>query len=263
MNGASLSGAVPASAITIDDFDVQRTPSLVGYWKCNEGQGSSIKDYSQYGHDLTHYLVADTVDPWSTFPGYAAVSGLSSWRVPSAGTPLETGGNFVVLCAELNYNSGMDYDSGQSWKLAGTQQPTYGGIILAGAGNHIMSAIYNPNQDFPTLSGGAAVQTAGYNTTDEHINIAGAFSPGVSVNCWFNDDGNLGLQNKTIATTITQVATPQKSGGIAYVGFGGGGVVGYRNYTMWSFASEPPMLDVTLQWMARYPGKVPIWWEGL
>ena len=128
--------------LSIDDLDTSLTPSLVGYWKCNEGNGDTILDYSGNDYHLTvgnsyemsnwsggaqtgNQSAIDANARWNEHPGYVAFGWGMGAFIEIANAPLlNTGSNFLIFGCEVTYhadvtddlpNEGVDFDLGTYW----------------------------------------------------------------------------------------------------------------------------------------------------
>lgn len=239
----------PASASTIDVFDVDNTPSLVGYWKCN-GTGTTIRDYSQYGHDLAIQLSSqDTMAGVWENSGYFSPRFATRAIITATGTPLDTQNKVVVASCEIKRLTSLDdLDAGTATDYVNTwSAETYTGFMLGGANGNYYSRVVNG---------------VGYQGSSVSISVGST----VNMAMGFVPSGRL-VQSDSIAKILETVAAPLVATLIAQdgkFGFQGpAGRVALRNYQVWAFDTEPSNLNTTVLWMAASPGLVPPWWSGL
>ena len=124
--------------LDIDDIDASLTPSLVGYWKCDEGQGDTILDYSGNNYHLiiqNSFALAGEADPinadlraldeasrWAQYNDYVSFGYGAGAFIDLADAPLlDTGSNTLIFGAEIIWhddttglwnNLGVDFDIG-------------------------------------------------------------------------------------------------------------------------------------------------------
>ena len=253
-----------ASAVTVDNFDVVSTPSLGGFWKFNEGSGLTATDYSKYLNPMSRDLttletawgVSGTEPWWSYYPGYFSVSTYAGLRCPSAGTLLDGGSRILVISAEFNQSlGGADIDVGMGILSVGAY---YEGFIISGTGT-LWGRAYRLKRPFDTTYDYSADTSA--LTLGSPAVAAASYIPSTSVTIYSKIPA--GLSKSTTVTTVPPTVQCQQISGVSYFGIGGIGTYGIRNLQFWSFASAPPLLESTLEWMAYNPGKVPSWWEGI
>lgn len=250
-------GGVRNDAPTIDQIDAANTPSLVGFWKCDDS-GSTILDYS--GND--HHLTVTNTNLGGVYDSFESVEDAQSFKegwfsmvkgtkaeVVATSTPLDTGANFVVAHAEFyihdEFSSFWDFDCGTAHDFEGE----YKGFTLAGAVAQgvwcrvAASEVDKEDTTFRVVEG----------FTD--ISLAGGFKPSTSV---IGSSDSNGLDT-TASLRASLVAQDGKFG----LGPSSSRIrVSVRNYQLWSFATEPVYMDETVEWMAINPGKIPPWWIG-
>lgn len=253
-------GGLRNDAPTIDQIDAANTPSLVGFWKCDD-VGSTILDYS--GND--HHLTVTNTNLGAPNDSFASVEEAQAFKdgwfsmvkgtkaeVGATGSNLDTDTNFVVAHAEFYihdaFSSFWDFDCGTAHDFEQTND-TYQGFTLAGAvaqGVWCRVAASTTDKEDTTFQ-----VVSGF--TD--ISLAGGFKPSTSVIA--SSDSN-GLDT-TVSARAALVAQDGKFG----LGPSSSQVrVSVRNYQLWSFAAEPVYMDETVEWMAINPGKIPPWWIG-
>lgn len=134
-------GGKVISSPTIDDIDPSSTPSLVGFWKCDEGSGLILHDSSGNGYDLQlachasqlndegfypacgrsgETVAGNIAASWNKFPGrFAPYSGIGAMISLDDAPLLDTGSNIVIYGCDFfwNYDDGLgpDYDCGTYW----------------------------------------------------------------------------------------------------------------------------------------------------
>jgi hypothetical protein len=256
----SKSAASKISAPSIDDIDAENTPSLAGFWKCDETSGDQILDYSGYGN---HLIVTNTNlgSPNDSFESIdQAQSFKSGWFSMVKGTKaeiaasgiLDTGSNFVVAHAEYYVHSGFndfwDFDTGTAHDFEETND-TYQGFTLAGA---VAQGVWCRVAAGTTDKEDTTIRAISSRT---NISLAGGFKPSTSVLACL--DG--GALDSTASARASLTAQDGK------FGFGPSSSrerVSLRNYQIWSFASEPVYMDETIEWLSHNPSKIPPWWVG-
>lgn len=281
----------PASASTIQTFDVDSTPSLIGFWSCSDATGTKVRDFSKHGHHLTiqHGKVDDpnglgvgdvNRGPgfwWGENPGWLTLKhGDRASITPIAGTPLATGTNHVVAVYEIMQHSVFsDADMGQAWYVYGQYDDPQGpksnylGYSLSSGGVGVLTfrtsidkAVYDDMGAYPTsrltVGFNIAVGNSGPDT------IAGAFVPGVANYASLNGSATESLALDASVTELeTQLNTFGLKSSYAVSNVADNPWTAIRNYQLWSFETLPPNLDMTLQWLSASPGKLPPWWVGL
>lgn len=253
----------PYETARIENFDVANTPSLVGYWKCDDGR-STVRDYSKYQNHLTLELsgegfTSETV--WSNKPGWLSIKNHDRARIALTSS-LTTAGKFVVVSCNFEHQNVLsDCDLGTAWNSDGIATGAYRGFSIAPLGDIIAFRVteYTPgagnwasNMDLTmtqAVSSGNALMTP--------LGLSGAFRPATSVSLSI-DGGALVTSATTTATLGSQESTFAL--GAAHLDLGSSGYTAVRNYQLWAFDSEPPLLDETLKWMSANPGLLPWWW---
>ena len=299
-----------SSAIThpsIDDIDAAGTPSLVAYWKCDEGAGTVLHDSSGNDYHLDIACHASKVTDggraggscavpegetfegnlakcWDSFKGYfTPYSGIGA-LIDVAGTGLDTGSKYVVFGGEQIFdgvNNG-DFDCGTYWAGEyGTPPPNafpqqlgfnWALSILQhwfrlawdnGAGESYSSVITDVDCG------------EGQFTANKPTGFSGAFLPSTSFK------GCMGDNEKVVTVTTSQYLNGiADTTGIIPASLsaqdGKFGLRGQdrmlagswkpssavRNFYVWAFNNEPPMLEAGLQYLAKNPDKIPPWWIG-
>ena len=255
----------PIDAARIENFNVSRTPSLKGYWKCSDG-GSTVRDYSQYGNHLTIELSGDGFTSstiWTNKPGWMSLKNHDRARTAITSS-LTTGSKFVVLSCNIEHENVLsDCDLGTAWDSDGISSGDYRGFSVAPLGDimAMRATAYTPgagdwaaNMDL-TMS--QAVMTGQPLLTP--LGLAGTFRPSTSV--------SLSIDGSALTTTATTIATLSAQTGTFALGSANlnltnSGYTAIRNYQLWAFDTEPPLLDETLKWMSANPGLLPWWWSG-
>ena len=248
------------TAPSIDDIDAANTPSLVGFWKCDDS-GNQILDYSGNDHHLTVTNTNlgspqdsfDSVEEAQSFKDgwFSMVKGTKA-EVVAIGTGLDTGSNFVVAHAEFyvngTFNSFWDFDCGTAHDFEETDD-TYQGFTLAGA---VAQGVWCRVAAGKGALDDTTIQTV-VGFTD--ISLAGGFKPSTSVLGSSDENG--------LDTTVSAKASLTAQDGKFGLGPSSSQVrVSVRNYQLWSFSSEPVYMDETIEWLAHNPGKIPPWWVG-
>jgi len=261
--------SVSKSNLTIDD--ISGSPNLVGYWKGYDMSGLTVPDHSGNGFDLTmtnkEGIAGDTSSWIDTNPGWLSLTeGDTPLLTNLNGSKLDTGTNWVVICGELWMdNVFSDGDMGQAWEVAlpneGGANTDYLGFNLS-IGAQVFA--FRVSIDKAVWDDGGATPTSrvtvGENNGDDGPHaVAGVFRPGTSISA--SVDGNA-LVTTALNAAVTGLEMSTEQGGS--FGFGNGYNAttwsAVRNYQVWSFTSEPPVLDETLKWMSTNPDKIPGWW---
>ncbi|MBT8449951.1 MAG: hypothetical protein KJO69_09685 [Gammaproteobacteria bacterium] len=185
-------------APTIDEIDAENTPSLVGYWKCDQPVNGKVKDYSGNGYDLT---IANTVDlvnsdahglvvseaqrslvldnMWSRFPGYLSLGySFGAW-IPITEAPLLEGptNQLIYGCELVDHGDtdvfgtlAADFDFGTYWFGSDSSnifvnhcQPASGYNILAVA---FATSLTNQTYGIRTDDGAGVVGGGGKSFSD-------------------------------------------------------------------------------------------------
>jgi hypothetical protein len=264
-----------ASNVTIDDFNASGTPSLVGFWKCDEDGGDTVFDYSGNDFDLTLEKATESTNGFPSFQAmWARRSGYLSLKNGDkaivrgiGGSELDTGTNTVLLsCDIINATALDDCDFGTAWdvKLAPEPLDGYRGFCVSTLGGVFVgrASVYSPGGGAPGHENLVWDQSGiGGATTEEAHTIATAFIPSIAVRTYF--DGALQIEDTTTSTAleVTENAFALKSAlnAVAELTVTGTSV---RNFQMWSFATAPDDLLATMEFMSLNPGIVPKWWEG-
>jgi len=247
---------------TIDNIDVQATPSLAGYWKCDEGSGIVVKDYSQYGNDLEVFqdgpnLHFPTGGGLSHEPGFLSLVTGAGARVGITGERLISGTRPVVMSLELIHskegNDLWDADMGTAHHKADLTMGPYEGYMLGGQVLDYYGRI--------TGAGGASFDQPNYTParypagTVVSMNIGHV--PGSRTVLSINDKPQIEALNATL------VSLPAQGNQFQLYGAQSAAVLHVRNVSVWVFDVEPPLFNSTVEWMGYNPGKIPVWWEGL
>ena len=254
----------PYDSARIENFDVQGTPALRGYWKCNDG-GGLVRDSSQYGNHLTLELsgegfTSETI--WTNKSGWLSIKNHDRARITLTDS-LNTGARFVVLSCNIEHENVLsDCDLGSAWDSDGILTGTYRGFSVAPLGDIMAMRVtkYTPgvgNWTNADLTMHQAVATGQPLLTP--LGLAGAFRPSVSV--------SLSMDGAALITTATTIDTLTAQDGTFALGAANlnlpvDGYTAIRNYQLWAFDTEPPLLDETLKWMSAHPGLIPWWWAG-
>jgi len=315
---------------SINDINPSLTPSLVGFWKCNEGGGSIIKDYSGNGYDLEIQCKSsdftgeptcggwatgggkyeENVDScWKSFPGYwTPYAGIGA-MIDTIGTLLETGSKYIVYGCEQISDFGdlsdqwSDFDCGTYWagdnSGAGSNSfPAQYGFNWAlsitqhwfrmawdDAGDYCVSIIID--SDIVYVNRADPPSSAGETPfiQNEPYGIAAAFLPSTAFKGIMS---KLEPEHEPIVKTLTtsthaapdvdsalvvdtthaipaSLSTQDNKFGLRGQDLTGASwkpTSGLKNFFVWAFDEEPPMLDEALKYLAQYPGKIPPWWIG-
>jgi hypothetical protein len=255
--------------VTIDRFNAAGTPSLAAYWPCSDGSGTTVRDYSQYGHHLTWQqgtVGGNLSNPWSYKNGYlslihgdkATVSGITDSLLDSQDRIVVVSGSFQ------SGNVLSDADMGTAWEVAledGSGNPDYLGFSVSTGADVMVFRISTPDE---TPGVGFATERtdagSGSITTGTPHGVAGVFVPGDSVRC--SIDGGSIISTATLYTSVPSVnvfglCSTRASGFIGSVA-----PSSVAHYQVWVFDAEPPRLNEALQLMSLHPGVLPRWWEG-
>lgn len=253
---------------TIDTIDVSQFAALRGYWKCDDG-GGTVQDYSQYGNHLAVELsgVGFTSESmWTTKPGWMCVKNHDRARITL--TPsLTIGDKFIVLSCEIeNENVLSDCDMGTAWNSAGMPTGEYRGFAVSTLGD-----VSGFRVSEYSLGGGASGHPDLIFTDDAitggnpvgvgtGYGLSGVLRPGVSISTSISGaalttsaaaPASLEAQDNTFA-----LASARNTGFETITGY-----TAVRNYQLWAFDTEPPLLEQTLKWMSANPGLIPWWWD--
>ena len=277
-------GGRSTSGVTINDIDASQTPSLVGYWKCNESSGLTVKDYSGNGFDLTivpsiDFGPRDESFWWGTNPGYLTLEhGDKALRTGMLNSLLDTKAKFVIASYELiQQNVYSDSDMGQACIVENpfpdeSASSDYLGFTLSAGGVGVQAfrvaidkAVYDDLGAFPTSRITAADNTVPPGASGPDGN-SGVFRPDVP-NISFSRNGE-SLITVAVDASVTELKMTQADGGT--FGFGTSHAASQdfhhwtaiRNYQVWAFDAEPDNLDLTLQWLSANPNNIPKWWIG-
>jgi hypothetical protein len=251
---------------TVDSIDASAYPQLRGFWKCNEGSGSTVIDYSMYSNNLTIELSGDGFNAssvWSNKPGWLSIKNHDRARI-AINASLTTGAKFVIVACSMEHENVLsDCDLGTAWNSDGIATGAYRGFSIAPLGDIIAMRVieYTPgagnwasNMDLTMTQ---AVATGQPLRTP--LGIAGVFRPATSVSLSING-GALITSNTTTETLGSQDNTFAL--GSANLNLSSDGYTAIKDYQLWVFDKAPPRLNETLIWLSNNPGKVPWWWES-
>lgn len=244
------SSSTSSRSSTISRYPVADTPSLVGYWPCDDGSGLTLRDLSKYGHHLKVQLgQTDTPDSVWLYPKSFTPSLKTRAYRSATGTPLDTQSRVVVFSMTITRHVALDdidmgtaNDNFNAWSAA-----PYTGFSVSGTNGSYACRV----------KGSVQYQgTPGLISTSESLTLCGAFVP-----------GNRLLQSTSLSGPVETVAAPLVAALVAQNGIfalqGNNTPSGVSNYQLWSFLTEPPSLNTVLPWMSVNPGLVPPWWMGL
>lgn len=283
---------------TVEEIDAAGTPSLVGYWKCDEGGGEVLHDSSGNGYHLNYgdgaepgfgqspkvdsFPVVTAAEMWNRKPGYLTPLGGYGFYRDIAGTLLDTGTNYAILCAEIfvtdDTSIGLDFDAGWYWAGRRTTDalpdnfPQPYGLNIGQVGDTIWIRFAWDDANttksdivYPTLAYNLkpySTLVSGEGLGDTDWAIAGAYVPGTEVRATAKHDLTVSTFGAVGAETF-----PASMGAQGDI-FGVRGQTGFtkaagiRHIQAWSFAAEPPYLNETLIWLSANPGRIPPWWVG-
>lgn len=256
---------------TIDNIDVQATPSLAGYWKGNEVTGLVINDYSKYGNNLTVFQQpANGTDSnrdkvFSHNPGWASFIIDTGAEVDATGTRLDSGTKIVVFGAELvhapkagsSFQGLWDADMGTAHNVA--DGSNYNGYMLGGQTNEFYARVNGLDSGDNAITSRPNDDGTVY-SQNTRVSLATGFIPSGRVVCARNSETP--KIETAVASTMVKLPAPQ-DGKFRLFGAQGFNFISVRNYFVWVFDAEPPLFNSTIEWMGHNPGKVPTWWEGL
>lgn len=261
-----------ANNVDIAHFNAAGTPALIGYWKCDEGSGDTVYDYSGNGFHLSIVPSEEssvgfgtTAAMWAHRPGWLSLKNGDKAIIENInGTALDTGSACLVMSCEMVNGTVLDdTDFGTAWKV--TEAPTggYRGLSISTLGSVQVgrASIFDEGNGGIGHTDLVYVQSGvGDGPVNSPTVISTAFVSADSVRTVVNDGA---LQSEAHAYTSLELTNNSFALKAAYNAPGttitGSSV---RNFSVWTFASEPSGLDLTLAWMSLNPGKLPKWWEG-
>lgn len=241
------------SSSTKDVFDFENTPSLVGFWPGDIDSQSRVIDYSKYGHHLSYESVAGI--PFSAvtteIPGFLALRFARLYC--NLTSQLDSGARAVVATCEFYRPAGnlTDADCGTSNDFPGYYTAnTYRGFMVGGHNNELYSRVTSLSPTTQTQGTPVVI------SDDTPATISMGYTPGGNLlQCV--DDGSV----ETVDAST--VANPLVAQSNVFALQSNGNYFGMRNYQLWVFDSMPSNIEMTLQWLALSPGKIPPWWMGL
>jgi len=288
-------------APTIDEIDVANTPSLVGYWKFTDTDGTTVVDHSMYEHDLTISCAADIAGSslgncreddakgsyvrdtmLSRFPGYVsfgygvgALRNITGEVLASTDKIVLTGAEFAVdtdpsSTFNGNPNSAVDFDIGTYW--AGDDGSTlYNSSFSPATGFNLMALGVSSSASQSAFRVSDATDTYFRGMTGNLAGASGFTIDGIYDPLFPLLDARVSVDGipegiGTSGTVVPTTAPPQQLNGKPYFGVRAQNSFapnwGIRNLYVWMLDSSRADRKILLNFMQSNPGKIPPWLIG-